>query len=60
VLTLRPLDDRVPIQQQLGTVASPVVLVNVFTVCGSLGDSRVSAGDLGRMVRVGRYREFER
>jgi heme-degrading monooxygenase HmoA len=32
VLQLKPLDDNVPIFQQLGTEASPVVLVNVFQV----------------------------
>jgi hypothetical protein len=32
MLTLRPLDERVPIQQQLGATATPVVLINVFTV----------------------------
>ena len=32
MLTLRPLDPIVPIDKQLGASASPVVLVNVFTV----------------------------
>jgi hypothetical protein len=32
VLQLKPLDENVPIFQQIGTEASPVVLVNVFQV----------------------------
>jgi heme-degrading monooxygenase HmoA len=32
MLSLRPLDERVPIQQQLGATASPTVLINIFTV----------------------------
>ena len=32
MVQLRPLDEKVPIFQQLGTEASPVVLVNVFHV----------------------------
>ena len=32
MLQLRPLDQNVPIFQQLGTEASPVILVNVFQV----------------------------
>ena len=32
MLALRPLDPRVPIQQQLGVSVSPVILINVFTV----------------------------
>ena len=32
MLTLRPLDERVPIQQQLEATATRVVLINVFTV----------------------------
>jgi heme-degrading monooxygenase HmoA len=32
MLTLRPLDEQVPIQQQLGATASPAVLINIFTV----------------------------
>ena len=32
MLSLRSLDERVPIQQQLGTEASPAILINVFTV----------------------------
>jgi len=32
MLTLRPLDERVPIHQQLGAAASPAVLINIFTV----------------------------
>jgi heme-degrading monooxygenase HmoA len=32
MLQLRPLDQNVPILQQLGTEASPVILVNVFQV----------------------------
>ena len=30
MLSLRPLDERVPIQQQLGAEASPAILINVF------------------------------
>ena len=32
MLQLKPLDESVPIFQQLGTDVSPVVLVNVFQV----------------------------
>lgn len=32
MLQLKPLDDNVPIFQQIGTEAAPVVLVNVFQV----------------------------
>jgi len=32
MLQLRPLDPRIPIQQQLGETLAPVVLINVFTV----------------------------
>ena len=32
MLQLRPLDDRVPIVQQLGAEAAPVVLINLFQV----------------------------
>jgi len=32
MLQLRPLDQNVPIFQQLGTEASPVILVNMFQV----------------------------
>jgi heme-degrading monooxygenase HmoA len=31
-MSMRPLDPLVPIQQQLGVTATPVVLVNIFTV----------------------------
>jgi heme-degrading monooxygenase HmoA len=39
MLQLRPLDERVPIQQQLAETLSPVVLINLFTV--SPGDVEV-------------------
>jgi len=32
MLSLRPLDEHVPIQQQLGESAVPAVLINIFTV----------------------------
>ena len=32
MLTLRPLDPIVPIEKQLGASASPVILINIFTV----------------------------
>jgi hypothetical protein len=32
MLSLRPLDERVPIQLQLTATASPAVLINIFTV----------------------------
>ena len=35
MLQLKPLDENVPIFQQLGTDVSPVVLVNIFTVSES-------------------------
>lgn len=36
MLNLHPLDERVPIQQQLNDETKPVILVNIFTV--ALGD----------------------
>lgn len=32
MLTLQPLDARVPIAQQLGDTVAPVILINLFTV----------------------------
>jgi heme-degrading monooxygenase HmoA len=32
MLTLKPLDTKVPIQSQLSEIQSPVVLINIFTV----------------------------
>lgn len=32
MLALRPLDTRVPIEQQLGASVAPAILINVFTV----------------------------
>jgi heme-degrading monooxygenase HmoA len=32
MLSLRPLDERVPIQQQLDDATKPAILVNIFTV----------------------------
>ena len=32
MLKMRPLDEHVPIQQQLGATASPAMLINIFTV----------------------------
>jgi heme-degrading monooxygenase HmoA len=43
MLTLRPLDERVPIQQQLGAAASPAVLINVFTVAPDDVDALLAA-----------------
>ena len=35
MLQLKPLDENVPIFQQLGTEVSPVILVNIFNVAES-------------------------
>lgn len=43
MLTLRALDDRVPIQQQLAAEATPVILINVFTVDASDVDTLLAA-----------------
>ena len=43
MLQLRPLDAQVPIQQQLGAQASPVILINVFTVDPSDVDALMKA-----------------
>lgn len=32
MLQFRPLDEKVPIQQQLGVTQAPVILINLFTV----------------------------
>ena len=43
MLSLRPLDERVPIQQQLGAEASPAILINVFTVAPEDVDGLLAA-----------------
>ena len=43
MLSLRPLDERVPIQQQLGAEASPAILINVFTVAPEDTDGLLAA-----------------
>jgi len=43
MLSLLPLDSKVPIAQQLGAAASPVVLVNVFTVDAADVDALLKA-----------------
>jgi quinol monooxygenase YgiN len=43
MLNLRPLDERVPIQEQLNDAASPVVLINVFTVAPADADALLAA-----------------
>ena len=43
MLSLRPLDERVPIQQQLTATASPAVLVNIFTVAPADVDALLAA-----------------
>ena len=43
MLTLRPLDERVPIQQQLSATASPAVLINIFTVAPEDVDAMLAA-----------------
>jgi heme-degrading monooxygenase HmoA len=43
MLTLRPLDERVPIQQQLSAEASPAILINVFTVAPEDVDGLLAA-----------------
>ena len=43
MLSIRPLDERVPIQQQLGDAANPVVLVNIFTVTPADVDQLLAA-----------------
>ena len=43
MLSLRPLDERVPIQQQLTATASPAVLINIFTVAPADVDALLEA-----------------
>jgi heme-degrading monooxygenase HmoA len=43
MLSLRPLDERVPIQQQLSAEASPAVLINVFSVAPEDVDGLLAA-----------------
>ena len=43
MLSLRPLNAEVPIQQQLGADESPVVLVNLFTVAAADVDALLEA-----------------
>jgi heme-degrading monooxygenase HmoA len=43
MLNLRPLDERVPIQQQLGAEVSPAILINVFTVASEDVDGLLAA-----------------
>ena len=43
MLSLRPLDERVPIQQQLGATASPAILINIFTVAPEEVDGLLAA-----------------
>ena len=43
MLSQRPLDERVPIQQQLGAEASPAILINVFTVAPEDVDGLLAA-----------------
>jgi heme-degrading monooxygenase HmoA len=43
MLTLRPLDEHVPIQQQLGATASPAVLINIFTLAAEDVDALLAA-----------------
>jgi heme-degrading monooxygenase HmoA len=43
MLTMRPLDQQVPIQQQLGAAASPAVLINIFTVAPQDVDGLLAA-----------------
>jgi heme-degrading monooxygenase HmoA len=43
MLELRPLDERVPIQQQLSDTASPAVLINIFTVAPADADALLAA-----------------
>jgi heme-degrading monooxygenase HmoA len=43
MLSLGPLDERVPIQQQLGAEVSPAILINVFTVASEDVDGLLAA-----------------
>jgi heme-degrading monooxygenase HmoA len=43
MLTMRPLDEHVPIQRQLGATASPAVLINIFTVAPDDVDGLLAA-----------------
>ena len=43
MLSLRPLDERVPIQQQLGATASPAILIIIFTVAPEDVDGLLAA-----------------
>lgn len=46
MLQLRPLDDPVTIQQQLGVDQAPVVLINIFTVAASDADALLKAWEV--------------
>jgi heme-degrading monooxygenase HmoA len=43
MLSLRPLDEHVQIQQQLGATASPAVLINIFAVAPDDVDALLAA-----------------
>jgi heme-degrading monooxygenase HmoA len=43
MLSMRPLDENVPIQKQLGATASPAVLFNIFTVAPADVDALLAA-----------------
>jgi heme-degrading monooxygenase HmoA len=43
MLNLRPLDERVPIQQQLTATASPAILINIFSVAPADVDALLAA-----------------
>ena len=43
MLNLKPLDPQLPIQQQLGASAVPVILINVFTVDAADVDALLAA-----------------
>ena len=43
MLSLRPLDERVPIEQQLNEATKPAILVNIFTVAPADVDQLLTA-----------------
>ena len=48
MLQLRPLDESVPIQQQLGESTAPVILINLFTVAAGDVAALLAAWEIGR------------
>ena len=52
MLKLRPLDERVPIQQQLNDETRPAILVNIFTVAPGDVDDLLAEKRILRLDRL--------